>query len=55
MADTAKYNRSNPAVKRILQEDKEMQSNPPPDFLALPLEVPHLSLICYYFREIRPI
>jgi ubiquitin-conjugating enzyme E2 J1 len=38
MADTAKYNRSNPAVKRILQEVKEMQSNPSPDFMALPLE-----------------
>ena len=40
MAATAKYNRSNPAVKRILQEVKEMQSNPSPDFMALPLEVP---------------
>ncbi|CAL4930652.1 unnamed protein product [Urochloa decumbens] len=38
MAATAKYNRSNPAVKRILQEVKEMQSNPSPDFMALPLE-----------------
>ncbi|KAJ1297451.1 hypothetical protein BS78_01G377300 [Paspalum vaginatum] len=38
MAATAKYNRSNPAVKRILQEVKEMQSNPSPDFVALPLE-----------------
>ncbi|KAG8096256.1 hypothetical protein GUJ93_ZPchr0013g34426 [Zizania palustris] len=34
----AKYNRGNPAVKRILQEVKEMQSNPSPDFMALPLE-----------------
>jgi ubiquitin-protein ligase len=40
MAATAKYNRSNPAVKRILQEVKEMQSNPSPEFMALPLEVP---------------
>jgi ubiquitin-conjugating enzyme E2 J1 len=39
MAASAKYNRSNPAVKRILQEVKEMQSNPSPDFMALPLEV----------------
>ncbi|OEL18789.1 Ubiquitin-conjugating enzyme E2 32 [Dichanthelium oligosanthes] len=38
MAATGKYNRSNPAVKRILQEVKEMQSNPSPDFMALPLE-----------------
>ncbi|KAG8063662.1 hypothetical protein GUJ93_ZPchr0003g18306 [Zizania palustris] len=38
MAATMKYNRSNPAVKRILQEVKEMQSNPSPDFMALPLE-----------------
>ncbi|XP_066391358.1 ubiquitin-conjugating enzyme E2 32-like isoform X2 [Miscanthus floridulus] len=38
MAASAKYNRSNPAVKRILQEVKEMQSNPSPDFMALPLE-----------------
>ncbi|CAL4914069.1 unnamed protein product [Urochloa decumbens] len=38
MAAMAKYNRSNPAVKRILQEVKEMQSNPSPDFMALPLE-----------------
>ena len=39
MAATGKFNRSNPAVKRILQEVKEMQSNPSPDFVALPLEV----------------
>ncbi|XP_015691275.1 ubiquitin-conjugating enzyme E2 32 isoform X2 [Oryza brachyantha] len=38
MAAAAKYNRGNPAVKRILQEVKEMQSNPSPDFMALPLE-----------------
>lgn len=30
----------NPAVKRILQEVKEMQSNPSDDFTSLPLEVP---------------
>lgn len=34
-----KYNRKNPAVKRILQELKEMQSNPSDDFMSLPLEV----------------
>jgi hypothetical protein len=39
MAAAGKFNRSNPAVKRILQEVKEMQSNPSPDFMALPLEV----------------
>ncbi|KAG8372882.1 hypothetical protein BUALT_Bualt12G0113300 [Buddleja alternifolia] len=33
-----KYNRKNPAVKRILQEFKEMQSNPSLDFMSLPLE-----------------
>ncbi|KAK4478338.1 hypothetical protein RD792_017628 [Penstemon davidsonii] len=33
-----KYNRNNPAVKRILQEVKEMQSNPSDDFMSLPLE-----------------
>ncbi|KAL0927440.1 hypothetical protein M5K25_001607 [Dendrobium thyrsiflorum] len=33
-----KYNRRNPAVKRILQEVKEMQSNPSDDFMSLPLE-----------------
>ncbi|OVA02527.1 Ubiquitin-conjugating enzyme [Macleaya cordata] len=33
-----KYNRKNPAVKRILQEVKEMQSNPSDDFMSLPLE-----------------
>ncbi|XP_052148813.1 ubiquitin-conjugating enzyme E2 32 [Oryza glaberrima] len=38
MEATAKYNRGNPAVKRILQEVKEMQSNPSPDFMAMPLE-----------------
>ncbi|CAL0300964.1 unnamed protein product [Lupinus luteus] len=36
MAD--KYNMKNPAVKRILQEVKEMQSNPSHDFMSLPLE-----------------
>ncbi|XP_073134456.1 ubiquitin-conjugating enzyme E2 32 [Henckelia pumila] len=33
-----KFNRKNPAVKRILQELKEMQSNPSDDFMSLPLE-----------------
>uniref|UniRef100_A0A2P2LU15 Uncharacterized protein n=1 Tax=Rhizophora mucronata TaxID=61149 RepID=A0A2P2LU15_RHIMU len=34
-----KYNLKNPAVKRILQEVKDMQSNPSDDFTSLPLEV----------------
>lgn len=34
-----KYNMKNPGVKRILQEVKEMQSNPSDDFMSLPLEV----------------
>ncbi|KAF3322676.1 ubiquitin-conjugating enzyme E2 32 [Carex littledalei] len=34
----ARYNRNNPAVKRILQEVKEMQSNPSDDFMSMPLE-----------------
>nr|XP_010914567.1 ubiquitin-conjugating enzyme E2 32 [Elaeis guineensis] len=38
MAAEDKYNRKNPAVKRILQEVKEMQSNPSDDFMSLPLE-----------------
>ncbi|KAL8486136.1 hypothetical protein ACS0TY_022541 [Phlomoides rotata] len=33
-----KYNRKNRAVKRILQEFKEMQSIPSDDFMSLPLE-----------------
>ncbi|XP_043711257.1 ubiquitin-conjugating enzyme E2 32-like [Telopea speciosissima] len=33
-----KYNLKNPAVKRILQEVKEMQANPTDDFMSLPLE-----------------
>ncbi|KAK1279528.1 Ubiquitin-conjugating enzyme E2 32 [Acorus gramineus] len=33
-----KYNLKNRAVKRILQELKEMQSNPSDDFMSLPLE-----------------
>ncbi|KAK9281923.1 hypothetical protein L1049_004831 [Liquidambar formosana] len=33
-----KHNLKNPAVKRILQEVKEMQENPSDDFMALPLE-----------------
>ncbi|MBA0740702.1 hypothetical protein Gogos_013894 [Gossypium gossypioides] len=33
-----KYNLKNPAVKRILQEVKELQSNPSDDFMSLPLE-----------------
>ncbi|XP_072975041.1 ubiquitin-conjugating enzyme E2 32-like [Typha angustifolia] len=37
-AGEEKYNRKNPAVKRILQELKEMRSNPPDDFIGLPLE-----------------
>ncbi|XP_021730234.1 ubiquitin-conjugating enzyme E2 32-like [Chenopodium quinoa] len=38
MATTDKYNLKNPAVKRILMEVKEMQSNPSDDFMSLPLE-----------------
>ncbi|KAL1194707.1 Ubiquitin-conjugating enzyme E2 32 [Cardamine amara subsp. amara] len=37
MADE-RFNRKNPAVKRILQEVKEMQANPSYDFMSLPLE-----------------
>ncbi|KAG6731608.1 hypothetical protein I3842_01G137900 [Carya illinoinensis] len=33
-----KYNLKNPAVKRIMQEYKEMQSNPSDDFMSCPLE-----------------
>ncbi|MCO5549249.1 hypothetical protein L7F22_002716 [Adiantum nelumboides] len=33
-----KFNLNNPAVKRILQEVKEMQSNPSDDYMSLPLE-----------------
>ncbi|XP_042510198.1 ubiquitin-conjugating enzyme E2 32-like [Macadamia integrifolia] len=33
-----RYNLKNPAVKRILQEVKEMQANPSDDFMSLPLE-----------------
>lgn len=39
-----RYNRRNPAVKRILQEVKEMQANPSDDFQSLPLEV--INLLC---------
>jgi hypothetical protein len=56
MAATIQYNRSNPAVKRILQEVKEMQSNPSPDFMSLPLEVPistrSLILITEFARSV---
>lgn len=34
-----KYNMKNPAVKRILQEVKEMQNNRIADYMSLPLEV----------------
>jgi len=33
-----KFNMKNPAVKRILQEVKEMQNNPSDDYMSLPLE-----------------
>lgn len=35
---SSKYNLNNPGVKRILQEVKEMQSNPSEDYMSLPLE-----------------
>lgn len=44
-----KYNRKNPAVKRILQELKEMQSNPSDDFMSLPLEVLHILIYPFFF------
>lgn len=47
MAD--KYNMKNPAVKRILQEVKEMQSNPSDDFMSLPLEVPFSLFTLHQF------
>ncbi|CAF1707964.1 hypothetical protein HID58_055291 [Brassica napus] len=34
-----RYNRKNPAAKRIRQEVKEMQANPSDNFMSLPLEV----------------
>lgn len=40
-----KYNLKNPAVKRILQEVKEMQSNPSDEFMSLPLEVSLSSIL----------
>lgn len=48
MADE-RYNRKNPAVKRILQEVKEMQANPSDDFMSLPLEVT-FSIVDLYIR-----
>lgn len=45
-----KYNRKNPAVKRILQELKEMQSNPSDDFMSLPLEVFALRFNEFYIH-----
>lgn len=44
-----RYNRKNPAVKRILQELKEMQSNPSDDFMSLPLEVSLYSFDDFLF------
>lgn len=44
-----KYNRKNPAVKRILQELKEMQSNPSDDFMSLPLEVLLILIFLFFF------
>lgn len=44
-----KYNRKNPAVKRILQELKEMQSNPSDDFMSLPLEVLLILIYLFFF------
>uniref|UniRef100_A0A0D6R7K7 UBC core domain-containing protein n=1 Tax=Araucaria cunninghamii TaxID=56994 RepID=A0A0D6R7K7_ARACU len=35
---TERYNMKNPAVKRILQELKEMQNNPSDEYMSLPLE-----------------
>lgn len=43
-----KYNLKNPAVKRILQEVKEMQSNPSDDFMSMPLEV-RFGLLFIFF------
>lgn len=42
-----KYNLKNPAVKRILQEFKEMQSNPSDDFMSIPLEVLLYDVFCF--------
>ncbi|KAL2341333.1 hypothetical protein Fmac_009273 [Flemingia macrophylla] len=38
IAMAEKHNLKNPAVKRILQEVKEMQMNPSDDYISLPLE-----------------
>jgi hypothetical protein len=42
-----KYNMKNSAVKRILQEVKEMQSSPSPEYMSLPLEVLMILPSCY--------
>lgn len=44
-----RYNLKNPAVKRILQEVKEMQSNPSEDFMSLPLEVFFTRMPNFFF------
>ena len=45
----SKFNLNNPAVKRILQEVKEMQSNPSDDYMSLPLEVLNFIPPCDFF------
>ena len=39
MAEGKQYNLKNPAVKRILQEVKEMQREASTEYTSLPLEV----------------
>jgi len=48
-----KYNMKNPAVKRILQEVKEMQSNRIADYMSLPLEVCLNSFLGTDFALVR--
>ncbi|KAI8565985.1 hypothetical protein RHMOL_Rhmol02G0004200 [Rhododendron molle] len=48
-----KYNMKNPGVKRILQEVKEMQSNPSDDFVSLPLEVMRICVILIVFAPFQ--
>ena len=46
-----RYNRKKPTAKRIRQEVKEMQANPSDDFMSLPLEVYHHTVLPLRFWE----
>lgn len=53
MATTTSYNLRSPAVKRLLQEARELQQDKCSDYTAQPLEVEGIMDVFFYHQNIH--